>query len=177
MFIPWNCVDSPLHLFGRFRNPNPNLPCAPPALDGCAAAHPTPYPRRLLEHASVQVVSFSFMISKFSRSTARMACDSPQSLPYQMLSVPMVGPDGCGVRWHSSGGAICRQPDPWEVGRDKVIGILVEAKKEVKRRKIPVLATVRSTAALFEGINPLSSNGRGRSQAVVSGDAVRWMWW
>ena len=38
---------------------------------------------------------------------------------------------------------------PWEFGQENVIGILVEAKKEGKRRKSPVLDTVESTFVLF----------------------------
>ena len=60
----------------------------------------------------------------------------------------MTGPGGRGGRWCGSDGAV-RQPAPWEVGREEAIGILVEEKKEGKRRKSPVLATVGSTAVLF----------------------------
>ena len=61
---------------------------------------------------------------------------------------------GHGVRRRVGGGAVCRQLAPWEVGREKLISILFEAKKEGKRRKIPVLATVESTAVVFCS-NPL----------------------
>ena len=47
----------------------------------------------------------------------------------------MVGPGGHGGRWNGGGGAVCRKPAPLEVGQEEVIGILVEAKKEGKRRK------------------------------------------
>ena len=60
----------------------------------------------------------------------------------------MMGTGGRGGRWCGSDGAV-RQPATWEVGREEVIGILVEEKKEGKRRKSPVLATVGSTAVLF----------------------------
>ena len=66
----------------------------------------------------------------------------------------MAVPGVIGGRWCGSGGAV-RQPAPWEVGQEEAIGILVEAKKEGKIRKIPVLATVGSTAAIF-WITPLS---------------------
>ena len=62
-------------------------------------------------------------------------------------------PGGRGLRRRVDGSAVCKKPAPWEVGREKLIRILVEAKKEGKRRKIPVLATVESTAVLFW--NPL----------------------
>ena len=42
-----------------------------------------------------------------------------------------------------------RQALQWEVGREKVIGVLVEAKKKGKRRVNPVLDTVGSTAIIF----------------------------
>ena len=83
-----------------------------------------------------------------------MACASPQPLPYRMLCVLMESPGGHGVRRRVGGGAVCRQLVPWEVVCEKVISILAEAKKELKRRKIPVLATAEATAVLFGG-NPL----------------------
>ena len=39
--------------------------------------------------------------------------------------------------WRYGNGAVWRHPAPWEVGRENVIGILVEAKKEVKISKSP----------------------------------------
>ena len=71
---------------------------------------------------------------------------------------------------------MCRQLVPWEVGREGLIIILIEAKKEVKRRKSPVLANLGFTYVLF-GITPLSRNGIGQEQASVSGVAGHWMWW
>ena len=61
-------------------------------------------------------------------------------------------------------------------GQEKVIGILVEAKKEGKRIESPILATVGSVAVLL-GKTPLSSNSRGQARAAVSGAAGHWMWW
>ena len=84
--------------------------------------------------------------------------------------------DGRGGRWHGGGDAVCRQPAPWEVGREEVIGILVEAKKEGERWKIPVLATVVSTAVIF-WITLLSSNGRVQVRSAVSDASGYWMWW
>ena len=92
-----------------------------------------------------------------------------------MLCVPMEVPSGSGEWWRGSGSAVCRQPEPWEVVQEEMIGILVEAKKEGKRRKIPVLATVGSVAVLF-GKTPLSSNSRGQARAVVSAATGFWMW-
>ena len=103
-FVPCNHADSPPHLLGRYCNPNPTRPCALPARDGNAAAHPTPYPRRLLENASVHIVSFSDMIYKPPRSTARTACAILQPLTSWTLSVPMVGPGGRGGRRRGGGG-------------------------------------------------------------------------
>ena len=60
----------------------------------------------------------------------------------------MMGTGGRGGRWCGSDGVV-RQPATWEVGREEVIGILVEERKEGKRRKSLVLATVGSTAVLF----------------------------
>ena len=60
----------------------------------------------------------------------------------------MTGTGGRGGQWCGSDGAV-RQPVTWEVRREEAIGILVEEKKEGKRRKSPVLATVGSTAVLF----------------------------
>ena len=60
----------------------------------------------------------------------------------------MMGTGGCGGRLCGSDGAV-RQPTTWEVGREEVIGILVEEKKEGKRRKSLVLDTVGSTAIIF----------------------------
>ena len=65
----------------------------------------------------------------------------------------MVGPGGRGGWWYGSGGAI-RQPAHWELGREETIGILFGVKKEGKRSKFPVLATVGSTAVIFLD-NPL----------------------
>ena len=65
-----------------------------------------------------------------------------------MFSVPMMGTGGRGGRWCGSDGAV-RKPATWEVGREEVIGILVEEKNEGKIRKSLVLATVGSTAVLF----------------------------
>ena len=61
-------------------------------------------------------------------------------------------------------------------GQEKVIGILVEAKKEGKRIESPILATLGSTALPF-WITPLSSNGRGQARTAVSGAAFYWLWW
>ena len=44
---------------------------------------------------------------------------------------------------------MCRQPDNWEVLREEVIGILVEAKKGGQIRKICILDNVGYTAVLF----------------------------
>ena len=56
---------------------------------------------------------------------------------------------GSGVRRRVVGGAVCIQPAPWKVSREKVIGILAKAKNEGKIWKSPVLATVGSTPVLF----------------------------
>ena len=58
-------------------------------------------------------------------------------------------PGGHGFKRLVGGGTVYSQPLPWEVGQEKVIVIFVKAKKEGKTRKIPVLATVKSTAFLF----------------------------
>ena len=79
----------------------------------------------------------SYQISSPPRSTACMACTSLQPLPSRMVSVPMAVPGGRGIRRRGGGGAVWRHPAPWEVGRENVIGILVEAKKEVKISKSP----------------------------------------
>ena len=48
----------------------------------------------------------------------------------------MAGPGGHGVRRRGGGNvAMCRQLATWEDVQEKVIGILVESKKEGKRRK------------------------------------------
>ena len=57
-----------------------------------------------------------------------------------------------------------------------MIGILFGVKREVKRREIPVLATVGYTAVLF-WLTLLLRNGRGRARADVYGTAGRWMCW
>ena len=72
----------------------------------------------------------------------------------------MAGLGGRGDWWSGGGGVVCRQPDPWEVRREEVIGILVEAKKEGGIRKRSVLSTVGSTDVLSL-MPPLSINGRG----------------
>ena len=88
----------------------------------------------------------------------------------------MVSPGGLGGQRHGGGGAVCRQTAPWEGGRQKVIGILLRAKNEVKRREIPVLATVGYAAVLF-CVTLLLRNGRGRSRADVYGTSGHWVCW
>ena len=83
-----------------------------------------------------------------------MACAILYPLQSHMLSVLMAVLGGRGGQWCDGGGAVYRKPVPWEVGREEVIGILVDEKKEGKRRKILVLDTVGSTAVLF-WITPL----------------------
>ena len=137
------------HPLGRSRDPNHFPHCAPPARYETAAAHITLYPLRLLEHASIRIVSVIDMISNPLHFTSWMVCASPQLLPSWMLRVPMEIPGGHGFKRLVGGGTVYSQPLPWEVGQEKVIVIFVKAKKEGKTRKIPVLATVKSTAFLF----------------------------
>ena len=68
-----------------------------------------------------------------------------------MVSVPIAGPGGRGGRLHGGGAALWRHTESWEVGRENVVVILVEAKKEGKRRNSPVLDTAGYTAVLFLG--------------------------
>ena len=88
-----------------------------------------------------------------------------------MLRFPMEIPGGRGFRRRVIVGAMCSKPVPGEVSWGELIILLVEVKKEVKRSKSHVLATVESIAVLF-GVTPLSRNGRGRAQAAVSSIAV-----
>ena len=67
--------------------------------------------------------------------TARMPCASPKPLPYRMLSFLMAILGGRGERQHSGGGAMCRRPAPWRIGREKVSGILVGPGKKGRKSK------------------------------------------
>ena len=107
----------------------------------------------MLYHASVRIVSVSDMIPNLSRYIPWVACASLHPRPYRMLRVLMEILGGRGLRRHVDVSAVCKQPAHWEVGRENLSSILVEAKKEGKRRKSPVLTTVESTAVLFW--NPL----------------------
>ena len=156
MFVLWERVASLPLLLRWSRGPNPTPSCVPSARDIHAAADLMPYPRRLLGDVSVRLVSVSYHKYNPPRSTAQASCDSPQPLPYWMLSVLIAGTGGRGGWWICGSRAMCRPPAPWEVGWDKVTGILVQVKKEGKRRKIPVLATVGSTVVIF-WITTLSS--------------------
>ena len=95
------------------------------------------------------------MILKPLRSTTRTACAIPKPLPSRMLSVLMESLDGRGGRGRGGSDDVCRRLAPWRIYWEKAIGILVGAgEKGRKGRKIPVLATVESTAVLFWS-NPL----------------------
>ena len=82
----------------------------------------------------------------------------------------MVVLGGHGGQWCGGSTAVCRHFEPWEVVQEEVIGILVEARLEAKGSKIPILATVGYTSVLF-WVTLLSSNGRDRARAAVSGAA------
>ena len=161
-------MDLLLRLLVRYHDPNPTPSCAPSSRDGRTTSPLTPYPRRLLEHASIRLVS---MRSKPPNSTALMACASQYPLPYHMLSVLMEGPGGSGAQWCGGNGTMCRKPAPYEFGQEEVINILAEAKKERKTRKSPVLATVGSISIIF-WITPLSINGRGQQVVGCGGDGI-----
>ena len=61
----------------------------------------------------------------------------------------MAAPGESDGRRRGYGRTMCRQPATWEVGREKVIGILIEEKSEGKIRKIPVITTVGYKAVIF----------------------------
>ena len=165
-------MDSLPHPLVWSCEPNPSPPCTPPAQYRSATAHITSCPHRFLEHASIWIVSISDMRSNLPRSISCMACASLQPLISRMLRVLMESPGGSRFWRRVGGGAVCRQSAPWWVDREKLIGILIKEKKQVKRRKIPVLATVESTAVLLGG-TPLLRNGRGQARAVVYDAAGR----
>ena len=152
IFGPWKRMDSIPHPLGRSLITRPTPPWAPPSLDGIAAEHSMLYPRRLWDYPSVWIfVSIRSITSKSPCSTAQMACANPKPRSSRMFSVPMAIPVGCGGRRRCSGsGAVCRQLVSWRVGQKKVSSILVgPGKKVLKRKEIPVLATVESAAVIF----------------------------
>ena len=57
---------------------------------------------------------------------------------------------GCRVQRRRTGGTVCRQPAPWGVGWDKVIGIIVEAKKRRKNKEKPRTGYCRIYSIFFE---------------------------
>ena len=65
---------------------------------GRATAYIPLYSYRLLDHASIQIVSVIYMRSNPPHSSSWMACASTQPLPSWMLRVPMVIPGWCGFR-------------------------------------------------------------------------------
>ena len=145
-------------------------------MDGSAAKQFMSLPSFLWEYASFWIFVYFRSINSIPlQSIAQMACASPNSLPSQMLSVPMASPRGCGGRVCGGRDVLYRQSAPWRIGWEKVNGILVSPGKKVrKRRKIPVLATVESTSIFF--VAPFLSTERSWSQGatffVVTGRLV-----